>query len=341
MESIGYYHIVNRGVERRDIYMDDEDYLTFLEIIEESAETYNFEIFSYALMTNHYHLLLKTSSLNLSLFMRQINARYSMYFNKKYKRVGPLWQGRFKSWYVYDEMYLKTLVKYIEFNPVKAGMGKKVNEYRWTMSTKIDVSKCFNYVLLDETDLSRKFNNEEQRQMDSLFQTKLIVINEFVVPKVKTSLEIHFENKIRETAIALAIHDGYKQQEIADYLGLSNIAISKIYKIYKQKVLLFNKLRDKGIFWSYSKEITYVEAGERLFIEYLYKYGDFYDIRLAFELFGKRIMKRIWEEKLKSDKRFKKLNFMIARIFLGMKIEANYFEEMKNERFEKFKMLAS
>ena len=56
---------------------------------------------------NHYHLLLKTSVLNLSLHMRQVNSRYSLYFNKKYKRVSPLWQERFKSWYAYDEKYLK------------------------------------------------------------------------------------------------------------------------------------------------------------------------------------------------------------------------------------------
>ena len=108
-----------------------------------------------------------------------------------------------------------------------------------------------------------------------------------------------------------------------------------------QKAALFNKLRDKGIFWSYSKDITYEEAGENLLIEYLYKYGDFDDIQLGFDLFGKRVMKRVWEEKLKSDKRFIKLNFMIARVFLGMDIEASYFKGIKNERFEKLKMLAS
>ena len=158
---------------------------------------------------------------------------------------------------------------------------------------------------------------------------------------MKTSLAVHFEKTTRELAIAHAIEDGYKQQAIADYLGLSNISISKSYKLYRQKVTLFNKLRDKGLFWSYSKEISYEKAGENLLIEYLYKYADFDDIHLGFKLFGKRVMKRVWEEKLKSDKRFIKLNFMIARVFLGMDIEASYFKEVKNERFEKLKMLAS
>ncbi len=341
MESLGFYHIVNRGVERRKIYMDDEDHLKFLDILQESAEVYMFEIYAYVLMDNHYHILLKTSALNLSLLMRQINSRYSMYFNRKYKRVGPLWQGRFKSWYVYDESYLKSLVKYIEFNPVKANMTKNAGEFIWAMSSKTIHFNCLNYELIESIDLGINLSEEELVEIDNLFQTKLAVVNALVVPKTKKKLEKHFENEKREIAIAHAIADGYKQKEIADYLQLSAIAISKIYKIYRQKTALFNKLRDKGIFWSYSKEISYEEAGERLLIEYLYKYGDFDDISLGFRLFGKRVMKQVWEEKLKSDKRFIKLNFMIARVFLGMDVEANYFKGIKNARLEKFKMLAS
>jgi REP element-mobilizing transposase RayT len=338
MESIGFYHIVNRGVERRKIYMDDEDHLEFLGILQESSEVYAFEIYAYVLMDNHYHLLLKTSALNISLLMRQINARYSMYFNRKYKRVGPLWQGRFKSWYVYDKSYLKSLVKYIEFNPVKANITKKIGKFKWAMSSKMDDLLCLNYELIDATDLKKDLSEEELNEVDNLFNTKLTVINTLVVPKIKKKLEVHFENVNREIAIAHAIKDGYKQKEIAEYLQLSTVAISKIYKIYRQKVGLFNKLRDKGIFWSYSKEIRYEKAGERLFIEYLYKYGDFDDISLGFKLFGKRVMRRVWEEKLKSDKRFIKLNFMIARVFLDMDIEANYFKEIKNARLDPIKI---
>ena len=341
MESIGFYHIVNRGVERRKIYMDDDDRIQFLTILQESAEVYDFEIYSYVLMDNHYHLLIKTSALNLSLLMRQINSRYSMYFNRKYKRVGPLWQGRFKSWYVYDEQYLKSLVKYIEFNPIKANIVQNVGKFIWAMSSKTVDMLCLNYELIESSDLEEDFSKKELQEIDALFNAKLEVVHEVIVPKVKQKLHKHFKNTTREVGIAHAIEDGYKQQKIADYLGLSNVSVSKSYKNYRQKVTLFNRLRDKGIFWSYSKEISYEKAGKSLLIEYLYKYADFDDIRLGFTLFGKRVMKHVWEEKLKSDKRFVKLNFMIARVFLGMDIEASYFKEVKNERFEKLKMLAS
>jgi hypothetical protein len=99
-------------------------------------------------------------------------------------------------------------------------------------------------------------------------------------------------------------------------------------KIYKQKVKLFKKLRDKGIFWSYSKAISYEEAGETLSVEYILKYGDFDDIKLALSLYGKRFTKKVWDEKLKTNQQFIKTNLMIARVFFGMDVESNYFKEM-------------
>lgn len=92
IDQVGFYHVINHGVEKRDIYLDDnylddKDRCRFLEIIDESAELFDFSIHSYCLMTNHYHLLLKTCKENLSLIMRQINSKYSIYFNRKINRV--------------------------------------------------------------------------------------------------------------------------------------------------------------------------------------------------------------------------------------------------------------
>ena len=114
---------------------------------------------------------------------------------------------------------------------------------------------------------------------------------------------------------------------MGEFLGVSNVAISKKIRIYKQKVKFFNYLRDKGVFWSYNKDIFYDEAGAELFIEYLVKYGDFGDIKLGFELFGKRCIKGVWEKKLKADKSFIKTNLMLARVFFLMDVESNYFKE--------------
>lgn len=162
-----------------------------------------------------------------------------------------------------------------------------------------------------------------------------------LVHKNKIPLSVHFDTANKDVAVARAMQDGYTQVEIGEHLGVSNIAISKIFKMYKAKVNLFNRLRDMGMFWSYSKEIEYDQAGPELFIEYLLKYGEFDDIRLGFELFGKRMMKKIWQARVAGDQRFIRLNVMLARVFFDMDVNADYFSRMKNERFEKLKALTS
>ena len=132
IESAGFHHIYNRGVERRVVFDEPKDKEKFLEIVCEVSEYYDFIIHGYVIMDNHYHLLLENSRENLSAGMRQINSIYAQYFNKKQKRVGHLWQDRFKSWYVYDEAYLFTLFKYLEYNPIKAKITKKVGEFKYT-----------------------------------------------------------------------------------------------------------------------------------------------------------------------------------------------------------------
>jgi hypothetical protein len=108
-----------------------------------------------------------------------------------------------------------------------------------------------------------------------------------------------------------------------------------------QKVALFSKLKEKGVFWSYSEELTYDEAGDRLIIEYVLKYADFDDVKLCLLLYGKEPVKKVWEEKMKTDISFIKTNLMLARVFFGMDVESDYFKDQKNARFEKLRLLAS
>jgi REP element-mobilizing transposase RayT len=341
IEKAGFYHIINRGVARTNIYLNDEDFLNFLEILQESSEDFAFEIYSFALMTNHYHLLIEMTKPNLSAAMQKINSRYSIYFNNRYKRVGSLWQGRFKSWYVYDTNYLSSLVRYVEFNPIKANITKKIGEYKWAMSSKSVTFSMLNFEFIENTSFEKELDETELKKIDELYHSKVEIQDNKVITQELKDLQFYFEKYSKEKAIFNASRDGYKQKELGEFLGLSHVAISKIIKIYKQKVKLFNKLRDKGIFWSYKKDVVYDEVAAELFIEYLLKYGDFDDIKLGFELFGKRYMKEVWEKKLKADKSFIKTNLMLARVFFGMDVESNYFKGVKNARFEKLKLLAS
>jgi len=342
IDKVGFYHIINRGVAREGIYHDDEDFTKFLDIVQEASQEYGFSIYSFCLMSNHYHFLLKTTDFNLSILMQKINSRYSIYYNNRYKRVGPLWQGRFKSWFVYDELYLKSLVKYIEYNPLKAGITKKIGEYRWSMSSGNVEFLMLNYELMEGMNFDVGITDGELQEIDAIFSAKFELSDEHYIAKIPKPLQEYFdEHTTKEMAISKAIKDGYLGARIAEYLSVTKAMVSKIHKNYKQKVKLFEKLRDKGLFWSYSKEIGYEEFGEKLLIEYILKYADFDDIAQCIELFGKRMVKSVWEERLVSDKPFIKTNLMIARVFFGMDVESDYFKGVKNARLDKLRLLAS
>jgi hypothetical protein len=104
------------------------------------------------------------------------------------------------------------------------------------------------------------------------------------------------------------------------------------------KEALFDKLKNKGLFWSYSKNISYSQLGDDALCEAILKYGEFDDLKVALEIFGLKFMKRVWLDKLVDDKRFIRLNLFIARVLFSMDVESNYFEE--SARLEKLRLLA-
>ena len=130
-QEIGHYHIINRGVEQRFIYLEPEDYEFFLDLLFKLSNDYQIVIHAFCLMTNHYHLLLETKQNNLSKAIQFVNDKYSKYFNKKYIRSGHLWQGRYKSHPLFDNAHFWIVAKYIERNPIKAGMVKDVAFYKY------------------------------------------------------------------------------------------------------------------------------------------------------------------------------------------------------------------
>lgn len=113
------YHITCRGNARQVIYSDNRDRTAFLTILKESQQIYGIIIYSYVLMTNHYHLLLETPKGNISDYMRHVNMRYTSYYSRRHKKVGHLFQGRFKGILVDRDAYLTMLSRYIHLNPVR------------------------------------------------------------------------------------------------------------------------------------------------------------------------------------------------------------------------------
>ncbi|MCP4270064.1 MAG: hypothetical protein GY777_31570 [Candidatus Brocadiaceae bacterium] len=123
---------MSRGVGRDEIFQTDDDYSKFLGYLESTREKFHLDIFAFVLMSNHYHILLRTNEANLSRAMQWIQTSYSVYFNRNHNRIGHLFQGRYKSILVENESYWNILSLYIHLNPIRAGMVKKLSEYKWS-----------------------------------------------------------------------------------------------------------------------------------------------------------------------------------------------------------------
>lgn len=126
------YHVMSRGVGGGNIYLTNDDYSRFLDYVASAREKFNLDIFAFVLMSNHYHILLRTNEANLSRTMQWIQTAYSVYYNRNHKRSGHLFQGRYKSVLVENESYWHILSLYIHLNPIRAGMVKKLREYKWS-----------------------------------------------------------------------------------------------------------------------------------------------------------------------------------------------------------------
>lgn len=126
------YHAVVRGNHKEDIFMNREDYLQYLRYLGEIQEKYPFNLYSYCLMGNHIHLQIATIENEIWNIMNGINWRYSRYFNRKYDKVGHLFQDRYYSEIIETESYLLQTSKYIHLNPVKACIVDKPIQYPWS-----------------------------------------------------------------------------------------------------------------------------------------------------------------------------------------------------------------
>ena len=252
VEMAGYHHVINRGVEQRNVFLDEEDFDTFLQLLCQTCPEYGVKVHSYALMSNHYHLLIETSRENLSLFMRRLNATYAIYFNKKYKRSGHLWQGRFKSWFVTDESYLYTLIRYIEYNPLKAKLAEKTGEYLYSSAQYFvdnpqqSMPPCLKGSVMLEDFASNEERREffqsgiDERVLDEMQKaSSLVVMNE--KPKIDDQKRLQTLFKKAETKpqrnakILEAYEDGISQHKIASFLNLSQPTVNGIIKREKKK----------------------------------------------------------------------------------------------------------
>ena len=126
-------HIIQRGINKQVCFASNADFAAYARWLEECADKYQVAIHAWVFMTNHVHLLATPQTVQgVSRMMQALGRFYVRYFNKKYHRTGALWEGRFKSCVVDSEAYFLTCQRYIELNPVRAGIVNAPEEYMWS-----------------------------------------------------------------------------------------------------------------------------------------------------------------------------------------------------------------
>ena len=199
-----FYHIYNRGVEKRDIFLDDQDYSIFiyylfiylsppnticlkypyLPIRLRQRNLHNeIKLLCYCLMPNHFHLLFQqTTEDGVSKIMKQISNAYTQYFNQKYKRVGGLFQGVFKSVLIENDEQLLYLSHYIHLNPIKANLIQDLENYKWSSYhsyTKDNSTLCDKSFILNQLESVENYKKSIQDQIN--FHEENILVNSLTI----------------------------------------------------------------------------------------------------------------------------------------------------------------
>ena len=248
------YHIIARGNERKDILLDDEDKNKFIQIIANKKRKNEYILYAYCLMSNHLHLLIKEQEDNISRIMRRINTAYAYYFNKKYNRVGHVFQNRFRSEPVENDRYLISLLRYIHNNPVKAKIAHQPYQYKWSsyllylkeQKSIIDKEEILNLFSPDRakvihlfTEFSCQQNNDTFMDYQEVFRevkeiTSVKKAKEYVSRYLKEkglqieSLKAKKNKEYRDKLIIeLTEKTNLSYREIADILGFSRWLVIK------------------------------------------------------------------------------------------------------------------
>lgn len=134
LSSTGIYHVVVRGINRQDIFHDKSDFIKYLDNLNNIMSNSDCRLLGYCLMKNHVHLLVDTgmNPSGISEIMQRLGTSYAQWYNRKYERCGHVFQNRFRNETIENEQYLLTVIRYIQLNPVKAGIVKKAEVYPWS-----------------------------------------------------------------------------------------------------------------------------------------------------------------------------------------------------------------
>jgi len=239
VNEAGIYHIVNRGVNNSEVFLEKEDYYKFLELLLKITYDYNITIHTFTILPTHYHVLIQTHKNNLSEAMRLLNSAYAAWYNFKSGRVGHLWKGRFDSYMLFDEEHFWNVVKYIERNALALGLVEDITKWDYQSLALRTKSTKFNEIIRESKILSKSLDEYinwlkkplDKHIIDEIYKEPKIIMVDGELKVIRKKLSDFFkEYKDKKEAIKAAKANGYKYSEMARFLGVSNAYVSKLAK---------------------------------------------------------------------------------------------------------------
>lgn len=239
LSKTGIYHVMMRGNEKRNLFMDEEDRQRFLDTLFIKKKETGFFLYAYCLMGNHIHLLIQENQESLGATIKRINTSYAYYFNQRHKRVGHLFQDRFKSEPVETEQYLLAAVRYIHNNPVKAGMVERAEQYKWSSfecyiypdkpkSKNVDTVFVLSMISTNQQEAIKEFKRFSL-ECDLNKFLDITDKHKWTIEEGKLFLEEYLENNWPGKTLEELIKDTAKRNKIVAYMrGETDLSIRKI-----------------------------------------------------------------------------------------------------------------
>ncbi|MFZ3588983.1 transposase [Bacillus sp. DJP31] len=230
----GIYHVILRGINKQTIFEDDEDKGRFLETLKKYKELCNYQLYSYCLMDNHIHLLMRESDESISNVIKRISSSYVYWYNLKYDRCGHLFQERFKSENVETKTYFMNVLRYIHQNPLKAGLTRNVFESKWT-----SLNEYFGNINIVDTDLGLKQFSPDKETAITLFNHFMTEHNEdqcleYKIIARKSDDEVREELEklgIPSTSVLQALERKSRDEALGRLKELSGISVRQLSRI--------------------------------------------------------------------------------------------------------------
>lgn len=222
----GIYHVMLRGINRQQIFEDEEDFQKFISILKDCKAISEFKLFAYCLMGNHIHLLIKPEKETIELIFKRIGSRYVYWYNWKYHRTGHLFQDRYKSEPVDDEVYFLTVLRYIHQNPIKANLSKTIEEYEYSSYREYELK---NSTLID-TDFALSITDKKS------------LLNFLAEDNNDTCLDISDTFRLNDEEAKKIIEQCSRCKTVAEFQRLDSKSRDEYIAIFKQHGLSIRQI---------------------------------------------------------------------------------------------------